>query len=471
MEYYLEVCNNLQARKPAWIIPIMELPQLEANTKGLELYRSMYIYDKEILEYKKQNGGSISGFPGTVYPSTILLDIDNKIEDEKETGIENLLIIMNKIEQLNIPEESYHVYFSGTGFHVEIHPSVFGFEPSPDLPKYVKETIMGLFPQVDPIYDKTRVYRVAGTINQKSQLYKTPLTYTDYADLVSTEELKLLCSSKPIIDWSEYLKSIDTPLLSSYIPKSLVFKKAGEAKKNTLVVKERPNKFLCIHDILDKGPVEGERHNTLLRLASHFKRQGYNRNVTYFTLRGWAEDYPEDDLNKIINDVYTWDGFYTCQDPVMKAHCDPSCIFFSDAKILDIESLEESLKHRVEEERTSIDLKDVLNLLYNSFIIESGELVSMQGATGAGKSAFVQNIVARINLPTLYFSFEMPGHQMYRRFLEILTGRSKREVLDNYLELMPMYHDQLKHIKVATKPIEVEQLPRYIELVNPKRKV
>ena len=42
-----------------------------------------------------------------------------------------------------------------------------------------------------------------------------------------------------------------------------------------------PNKIVpCVQALLREGPIEGRRHNTLLRIASHFRRNGIPSDYT-----------------------------------------------------------------------------------------------------------------------------------------------------------------------------------------------
>ena len=168
------------------------------------------------------------------------------------------------------------------------------------------------------------------------------------------------------------------------------------------------------------------------------------------------------EVNKIVKDVYSWEGFYTCQDPVMRKFCNHQCPFFRDSLVEDIDTAEKKMIERMESKRTAINLRDIWNLS-RDYEIEENELVAINGSTGIGKSAFIQNIIYNIDLPTLYFSFEMPSYQLYKRFLQIGSGASKDILKYQYKKISDKYKKNLKHIKIITSPIFANEIPKYAE--------
>lgn len=177
---YIELAETLNIR--GRLIKPEELDEHIKTAKG-ELYRSLYIYDDSILEHIKKTK-SIGGFKGTVYPDKILLDFDgdNAINFAREAIIE--------LDNKGVLD-GYQIYFSGRGFHVELDNELFNFEYSPSLPETIRKTLSALFPNADPVWDKTRIYRCVNTINKKSNLYKIPLSVSELQTLTYEEITKL----------------------------------------------------------------------------------------------------------------------------------------------------------------------------------------------------------------------------------------------------------------------------------------
>jgi len=447
---YIEVAESVNKRNK--LIQPSELDAYIHSVKG-ELYRSLYIYDDSIVDYIAKTG-SIKQFPGTVYPDKILLDFDGN--DAIDFAREAIMILEDEGVY-----DGYQVYFSGRGFHIELDNELFNFEYSPHLPRTVKSTLSSLFPNADPIWDKSRIYRCTNTINLKSNLYRIPITNVELNGELNT--IKELAKSTRF-DW-DYNKVIVEPSLQKRIIKVNDDIEPITTKQST------DYKFACIHNMLSSKPQEGSRHDVLLRLASHFKRQGYASNISKLILDDWVGDtLPHNrkgEVNKIIKDVYSWAGHYTCQDVVMKKYCNSQCPFFKVGEIEDVELAEKKLAERLESTRTSINLRDVWKIP-NDFLIEQNELIAINGATGMGKSVFIQNIVYNTTLPTIYFSFEMPSYLLYRRFLQIGSGVSRDEVAYDFKQVSTLVKPKLQHLKIVTEPIFPNEIPRFAEQTGAK---
>ena len=151
---------------------------IEYITEDRQLFRSIYLYGSDAKDYVSQTG-SLKGFSGLRGIDNVILDIDkggNSNELTHERAQEAVLHLdaagLNKDTGL-LP------FFSGTGYHIVVPNTAFGFKESNELHMYVKETIKRMFPgkEIDTsIFMRTGIYRVAHTLNKKSNLYKIPLT-------------------------------------------------------------------------------------------------------------------------------------------------------------------------------------------------------------------------------------------------------------------------------------------------------
>jgi nucleoside-triphosphatase THEP1 len=470
MANYIEIVRNFKAR--GTIIPDTELENLIKTTNG-ELYRSLYLYDEGIKKHI-ESSGSISKYPGTVYPDSIILDFDG------DNALDYINACVLTLEDFGI-SDGYNVYFSGTGFHVELNSSLFNFEPTPNLPDVVRNTINELFPDADNIFDKHRIYRCANTINNKSNLYKIPL-YISEVQTLTLDQIKDL-ARRPRWDF-EYNDVVIEPKLKSYVVYENVPGSPKPAKSNGVHKTDASGRFACIHNMYETKPEPGIRHNIMLRLTSHFKRQNYSQKMAFDMLKAWiGKDFEkegrQEELSKMVTDVYSWEGVYTCQDPLMQEYCNNSCPFYKELDIHDYDRMDKELIRRYEGDLFGFDLRDIPEWRkLQQYIIEQNELISINGAPGMGKSALIQNIVIKARhlnnqgemqpLNTLYFSFEMPSYQVHRRNLQIVSDSSKKHVNANYPRLREQYKNKLEHIKVHTEAIYANELPGIIELVRPQ---
>lgn len=63
----------------------------------------------------------------------------------------------------------------------------------------------------------------------------------------------------------------------------------------------------------------------------------------------------------------------------------------------------------------------------------AGDLVLLMADTGVGKTSLAQNLVMRcLPRPTVFFEIELTREKMFRRFLAIKTGKTKKEILEMY---------------------------------------
>jgi hypothetical protein len=101
---------------------------------------------------------------------------------------------------------SVQTFFSGSGYHLIIPNSVFNFEPSSELPYIVRKTMAALLPGIDDmVYIRSAIYRVPHTKNNKTNLYKIPLTIKELHERTPEEILKMAESPRLEFAYKEML--------------------------------------------------------------------------------------------------------------------------------------------------------------------------------------------------------------------------------------------------------------------------
>ena len=144
-------------------------------SNGEALYRSVYLYDESAKEFADSKG-TLKGYQGERGIDNVLIDIDRKDNSDDYT-LSKLRNVLTHLSVLEVLDESLQCYFSGTGYHIVISNKVFNFQPSGSLPYKVKQTMSSLFENIDTsIYMRSGIYRVAHTKNQKTGVYKIPIT-------------------------------------------------------------------------------------------------------------------------------------------------------------------------------------------------------------------------------------------------------------------------------------------------------
>ena len=374
-------------------------------------------------------------------------------------------------------DESIQCYFSGTGYHIVISNKVFNFISSGSLPYQVKRTMSSLFNNIDTsIYMRSGIYRVAHTINQKTGLYKIPITLREAKSLSSKEIHKL--ATEPRFEYPYELLDGSGELESSVCtetPKIAEFTKISE-----------PTKVVpCVQTMLRNGPIEGSRHNTSLRIISHFKRHGIPSEYAKVALLHWNNNtLNEQKMIEKVESVYNGNYNYGCQDVLMKKYCQTKCNFFKNKDyhihVKDSDELQKEFQERLETNFVgrAIPLTEMFGLTEYDTQIYPGELVTIFGPTGSNKTTLAQNLALgvdfkndRINekwqLPTLFLSLELSAWYMHRRHLQIVSGLSKEEVNENYKEIYNDYADQLRHLQIQTVSPTLSSIQNKIKELNP----
>ena len=453
-------------------IPKSELPQ---NIKPDEpLFRSTYLYPDVVNNHLNQYG-SIKNYFGERDIDNVIIDIDKK-DNSDEYTLDKLKEVIDTLYVEDVEDESMQCFFSGTGYHMIISNEVFGFSASPQLPMVVRATMSKLFPEIDnSIYMRSGIYRVPHTVNAKSGLYKIPITLdevwkekADYIKMLAQGQ-RLEYDYKPLVGNSQFTDKVVKEDTKIYSMQSVA----------------EPNKVVpCIQTMLNNGPEEGNRHNTVLRICSHYKRHGIPSEFTKASLMHWNNGkLHEDEINRLIQNAYDGNYRYSCNDYLMKKHCKTNCIHFKRKDyLIDVKTaseLQQDFQERLETNFSgrTIPLSAMLGV-EQDVDIYPGELVTVFGPTGSSKTTFAQNIALGVDfannkvnvdwqIPTLFLSLELSGWYMHRRNLQIVSGLSKDEVNTQYKEVYDYHKEKLSNIVIQTVAPTIQQIQEKIKDLQP----
>lgn len=440
----------------------------------IEVYRSMFLYDETF-------DGKIKEYKGSYEIDDIILDVD--IKDKDMNDIRGLYAML----QDELGNEFHSIWFSGTGFHVHIS-DLYQLGPRQDLPLIMKLTIEKMFKNygVDLIYDRARLIRAEYSYNIKNNTYKIPIISDDIYNL-SYDSILEMAKKEP--NWNDLQrphikesKDITIP----YWEEKVLFDTLKNLRKITEIpnnLKSNTQKYTshvtCVQKMYDNGPVIGQRHQTVLRMVSSWKRNGINEKGANALLHSWDKEFAQDkESQRILDTIYNWEhNGYGCNDPIMDKHCDSICKFYR-SKDYGIEVFNADLMSndfqefvQVNFENKSLDLNDMYDI-GGSYKFTVGELITMIGDTKLGKTAFIQNLVARANnFKCLYLSLEVNQKLMWRRFCQIAFNKTKHEVtklyVDNDQEFIAQAKDKLGHIKILTVSPEINNILDVITNLQP----
>jgi len=446
----------------------------KAINEGVALYRSTYIYGEDALEFSKENN-SIKGFVGNRAIDNIILDVD-KADNSDNFTLSVAQSICMELKDGDIP---FRPFFSGTGYHILIPNKVFDFKKSKDLPYIVKNTIKNIFPDIDhSILMRSGIYRVVSTINKKSGLRKIPLYKKELFDF-NTEQIKELAKGLR----EDYWKAPESMEEEGTL-KSFIIEEVPEIR--TLSSFPEPvNVVSCVQKMFHEGPQQGQRHKTVLRMASHFMRNGIPSDIAKAGILLWNNNMLEnEEIMRIVEQVYKNKYRYSCNDVMMKEYCSTRCMYYKRKDyLIDVYSAEDlmnELDSRLSTDFTgrSINLAKMFNLNNVECIIYPGELVTIFGPTGSSKTTLAQNIALGYDfandiinpdwqIPTLFLSLELSAWYMHRRNMQIVTGRDANYVIANRKQIWHQHKDELSHIVIQTVSPTIEQIQQKIRELNP----
>ena len=476
MQLYHEIAIGSPRNRGLLIPEEQVIDVLLKKGRNEAVYKSLYLYDEEGKEYHKIKK-TFKDFLGKRYIRNVLIDID-KSQNTDDYTLNKTKSVLFELEELGVQQRSYQIYFSGTGYHIEISEEVFNYpQGDNDLPFIVKETMNNLFSDIDlAVYNRTSIYRCENTLNQKSNLYKIPLSH---------EQLQI-CTAQDIMKNAQSQSSIALdPIWGDGELEDKVIREIPKVR--ILQSNAEPTNIVpCVQKMYKLGPEEGSRNNTLMRIASHFFRHGIPSEAAKAALLHWNNNQLQDSvIIKKVEDTYSGGYKYGCKDVLMEKHCQPNCIHYKRKDYLvDVKSSDElqtELASRLETDFSGrvIDLAKLFGVEDKDATIYPGELVTIFGSTGANKTALAQNIVLGYNaeddeikreaqVPTLFLSLELSGFVMHRRNLQIVSGTSKDEVVKNYQKLYEYHKEELSHIIMQSVSPTIQQIQEKIKQLQPK---
>ena len=468
---YIEIAKETP-RNRGVLIPKNELTK---HMNGVPLYRSMYLYNEDAVDFARSKN-SIRSYYGGRSIDNILIDIDREQNTDDFTLRKCQSIVYQLNSELELSRDSFRVYFSGSGYHIIIPNSVFNFPSCEELPFIVKETMMKLLPEIDPmVYIRTGLYRVPHTINKKTGLYKVPLHFNEVMTY-SWQKIHDLAKT-PRLEFP-YTELVGDGEFEDHIVQASPVKRAmGKVSEPAKVVS-------CVQKMYNIGPQQGNRHKTLLRIVSHFRRSGVPSSAAKAALLEWNDGSLNE--NEVLTQVeYAYNKGYQfgCNDELMTEHCNPRCIHYKrkdySVEVADHNVLQAQLSERLNTDFTgkSYNLSKALGVDEDCTFFP-GDLVTIFGPTGSSKTTLAHNIALgydhlndrideNLQIKTLYLSLELAGWYMHRRSLQIVANQPKDTVSSDYNKIYPLVADKLSHITVQTVSPTLEQIQAKIKELQP----
>jgi len=462
--------NNISNRNSIIQHSLYSLTEKSTSLSNKESYRSYYSFDQSLYDYVEKYG-TVKNYEGLVYVDRLTLDIDKHTMSD-EALLETVKQCVEEVEAIGVKRNHINLWFSGNGYHVELL-DVFGFQPAKNVHEKVKHTLSKLFEFGDSIYDRTRIIRSKWSCNQKTKLHKVYIPIKYLEDL-TWEQIHEAAKSKESYEffaneYSNWFDELNGPnvVIEPYLQR-LILDSPSVIKKTINKVGETNSVVTCMQHVYNQGPIEGSRHQKVLRLASSYQRSGMPFLATLAALVEWNGDSLSiEDLTRSVTNVYEQNYQYGCNDVIMNEYCDSKCIYYKNRNytldVKGVDDLEDQFKIYIQNDfsKRSIDMAEIWKV--PSFEFKPGELVVFSGDTGMGKTAFVQNIVTKAKKDTLFLSLEMPEYLTWRRFVQIATGKNKEWVNNAYTSNdKTSFKELLRHIKILSIQPELEAIKKIV---------
>ena len=406
---------------------ISEWIGLDSNT-----FMSLYDYDDEVKDYfaKKK---TLSGYTGKIYmPDEFILDVDGSNVDDAYLKTGKLINLLQSLKVL------YHIYFSGTGFHLHISGKAFRWKPDINLHARVKKVLgeYKLWDYADPsVTDKTRIIRVPNTKNTKSNLYKVWLE-----ELKDVESILKYAKSPKDLPNGEIFKT-----QHAVFDLNVGFEKSETTTEDSITVSHGriadPVNYPCISNMLGKISL-GKRHMVALRLSAWF-RWLYPEDTVRVIMESWRKQvdneryrFTKQEMSKIIDNCYEGHagaGYrYGCNDPIMDEHCKNTCRLYKAKKSQSTMSSGDMEIALINFIKDNVSPCNIGHLYEQNFPIYPGEVVILQAPPASMKTMLLQNWMVALKRPTYFLEMEMSPRQIWSRFVMIEMGWTEEELIEHY---------------------------------------
>tara|TARA_R110000851_G_scaffold104782_1_gene222642 strand:+ start:563 stop:2386 length:1824 start_codon:yes stop_codon:yes gene_type:complete len=476
-DWYVEYATGSVSNRNQ-VCKISDFSKIAKTAAGSEIYRSMFLYDETIVNHLKENK-TVMQFKGEQNVDKLVIDIDY-IKNDNDKGNQTrkkVIDVIDKMEKLLIDPLNYNIWFSGRGFHIHLG-NVYGFKKSNKLALQVRATMQRDFGEyIDLIYDSRRLIRAGFSYHKKSSLYKIPISYEELEN-DSYEKITTLAKERR----TDYVPhKIVSERIESLEPMDMSRKNVNEVRKVFNNAKGETTRFItCAQHIYNAGHVSSKRHKHLLALVSIWrKKYAFNKIGCDYLARAYMDSMdkplPPEEVSKIVSDAFKNDYHYGCNHVDLQPYCDSKCMLYKfknldeESNTLDAENMIDNLINHYTSDYSNrqFDLKAIFPFMQKSHMFTTGQLITVIGDTGLGKTAFVSYLITQLyHLKTVFLSLEVDEYTMSRRFLQAGMKMSKPEIIhflkNSDKDLKEKAKKSIQHIKLNCVSPDIQDLSSYV---------
>jgi len=181
------------------------------------------------------------------------------------------------------------------------------------------------------------------------------------------------------------------------------------------------------------------------------------------------------EVSRIVSDAFKNDYNYGCNHPVLQPYCDSKCLLYKyknldeETNILNAEQMVNKLIEHYTSDFTdrSFDLKDIFTFMPKTHLFTSGQLITLIGDTGLGKTAFISYLITQLpKIKILFLSLEVDDLTMSRRFLQASMKKTKTDIINivksGNIESIEQAQKSIDNIQLETVSPDIQDLSSFV---------
>lgn len=419
------------------LIPATDSPYNYIKNKKSPHFISMMKYNQnQYTEWQKNK--SLSGMHGSS-TNRIWADFDSK--DLKQAFLD-AKVFVDRLFSLGFAEDEVQICFSGNkgiGLIVDTTEEFTIEQVGTICSKIAKD----LKTFDTSMYDHQRIFRLPFTKNEKTDLYKVPITYEELCSM-NIDEIKE--SAKDLSNFDQdtiqsYYKTSNVKFPKEYleIPKKV------EKKMNPVSTSGTPRHWKEYKWQILQGNFEvGERHNALMVLAATLRGINYDSGTARAMLEEAdkkhcerTKDSPCEEIDYLIEQTYsdTWRGgqYSPKNNTWLKAYCERLGIseeVSSDqplVKIGDVKS--DFIDYVINIDKNTI--KTGIERLDEAMPLTTGMICGLVGSASSGKTAMALKMLkntSKAGITSVFASLDMHRTRLLEKLIYSNTELERDEL-------------------------------------------
>jgi replicative DNA helicase len=313
-------------------------------------------------------------------------DDENNFEGVREDALDALSYLKANFD---IDYDVPNIFFSGfKGIHITIPAAYLGVTPSKNLHDIYKEIAKDVRDVTKNktldlrMYDKVRMFRLVNSVHQKTRLFKIRLTYDDLNGGLSYDEIKLI-AQEPRTDIKK-----SEPTTKNERAETVIREYAERIERAAAAIRERNYDVTpievcppCIEHILEHGVLKGNRNNTVVALADHYRQRGLSFHETLGNMLQWnakvlQEPLSENEIEVTVTSVYNGVYRYGCRSLQDLSICDKSrCDLHKKEPMENTEELKPKLTNEEKLQQLKLDAVTFYNRELSDYEFEMFQII------------------------------------------------------------------------------------------------